>query len=247
MLTLSSLIHSTAGKARYNIAPSLTDRFTQQILSGLSSTLRNSVYRDTVRLSIDPMLSMMMEKELENYANELKSRFNAKDQWELSFTVMDMATGCVVAAPFYRSTDKNIDPELALGRKNPALMRRYVGSSFKPLVALAAVLTRPELAHLSPGSADYRLDGQKAMFLGHTTTAWANDATSSGFWNGCASMTRFLAASDDVYPVALVAKALNYGSKTGSPFLLSKSKNEVYLGNNDNFTWANAPFVRKLD
>ena len=247
MLTLSSLIHSNAGKARYNIAPSLTDRFTQQILSGLSSTLRNSVYRDTVRLSIDPMLSMMMEKELENYANELKSRFNAKDQWELSFTVMDMATGCVVAAPFYRSTDKNIDPELALGRKNPALMRRYVGSSFKPLVALAAVLTRPELARLSTGSADYRLDGQKAMFLGHTTTAWANDATSSGFWNGCASMTRFLAASDDVYPVALVAKALNYGSKTGSPFLLSKSKNEVYLGNNDNFTWANAPFIRKLD
>ncbi|MBO4659069.1 MAG: hypothetical protein J5637_05555 [Prevotella sp.] len=247
MLTLSSLIHSNAGKARYNIGASLTDRFTQQILSGLSSTLRNSVYRDTVRLSIDPMLSMMMEKELEIYANELKSRFNAKDQWELSFTVMDMATGCVVAAPFFRSADKNIDPELALGRKNPALMRRYVGSSFKPLVALAAVLTRPELARLSTGSSDYRLDGQKAMFLGHTTTAWANDASASGFWNGCASMTRFLAASDDVYPVALVAKALNYGSKTGSPFLLSKSKNEVYLGNNDNFTWANAPFIRKLD
>lgn len=245
MLTLSSLIHSNAGKARYNIDPSLTDRFSQQLLSGLSTTLRNSVYRDTVRLSIDPMLSMMMEKELENYANQLKSRFNAKDQWELSFTVMDMATGCVVAAPYYRSADKNLDYDLAIGRKNPALMRRYVGSSFKPLVALAAVLTKPSLATLSTGASDYRLDGQKAMFLGHTTTAWANDATSSGFWSGCSSMIRFLAASDDVYPVALVAKALNYGSKTGSPF--SFKGKEVYVGNNDNFTWANAPFIRKLD
>lgn len=245
MLILSSLIHSNAGKARYNIDRSLTDRFTQQILSGLSSTLRNSVYRDTVRLSIDPMLSMMMEKELENYANQLKSQFNANDQWELSLTVMDMATGCVVAAPYYRTADKKLDYELALGRKNPALMRRYVGSSFKPLVALAAVLTQPSLVNLSTGASDYRLDGQKAMFLGHTTTSWANDINSSGFWNGCASMTRFLAASDDVYPVALVAKALNYGSKTGSPFTF-KNK-DVYLGNNDNFTWANAPFVRKLD
>ncbi len=247
MLTLSSLIHSNAGKARYNIAPSLTDRFSQQILGGLSTTLRNSVYRDTVHLSIDPMLSMVMEKELENYANQLKKRFNAKDQWELSFTVMDMATGCVVAAPFYRSADKNLDGQLALGRKNPALMRRYVGSSFKPLVALAAVLTQPGLVNLSTGADDYRLDGNKAMFLGHTTTAWANDASASGFWSGCPSMSHFLAVSDDVYPVALVAKALNYGSKTGSPFSFGKKKQEVYVGNNDNFTWANAPFVRKLD
>ena len=251
MQTLSMLTYSNQGRTRYDIAPQLTDRFTQQIIKGLSSTLTNTVYEDTVNLTIDPLMSLEMERELEKYANQLKNKglFYKDDQWELSLTVMDMATGDVLAAPYYRSSDKGLDYDLAISRKNPALTRRFIGSTFKPLVALAAVLTKPELANLSTTN-DYNLLEQegnskrKAMFYGHKTTAWSTKGGAAGFWNGCSSMSDFFARSDDVYPVALVAKALNYG-QAGSPFKFTT--NEVYLETNNNFSWPGAKFVSTLD
>ena len=255
MLTLSSLIRSSKGRSRYTIPSVLTDRFTQQIVQGLSGALRNSVYKDSIHLSIDPMLSMVMERELESYAHELmgnREKFYDDDQWELSLTVMDMATGMVIAAPYYRSADREVDEALAISRKNPALTHRYIGSTFKPLVALAAVLTRPELARLSTVG-DYRItrpgDGKKvkakAMFYGHETSAWSAKGSAAGFWNGCESMRKFFTISDDVYPVALVARALNYGQPSGSPF--SFRNHEVHLDNNNAFTWSGSRFIHTLD
>ena len=251
MLLLSTLVNSNEGLKRYNISPNQTDRFTQQIMRGLATSLENTVYTDTVKLSIDPLLSMEMEGELEKYARKLmaKPQFYGDDQWELSLTVMDMATGEIVAAPFYRSTDKGVDYELAIGRKNPALTRRFVGSAFKPLVALAAVLTKPGLDTLNTVG-KYKLNGSdakgkpKATFFGHETTAWAAKGSTTSFWSGCSSMASFLARSDDVYPVALVAKALNYG-EAGSPFLFKP--HEVMLKANDNFTWAGSKFINTVD
>ncbi len=257
MLRLSSLIHTNAGRSRYTIPPNLTDRFTQQVLRGLSSTLRNTVYTDSIHLSLDPMLSLQMEQELANYCKALKrsGRFYNDDQWELSLTVMDMANGCIVAAPYYRSADQGVDYELAVSRKNPALMRRYVGSAFKPLVALAAVLTRPELAHLntvgkySLKQETLREKGRvttgKAMFFGKETDAWSLSSSTRSFWNGCSGMSQFFAVSDDVYPVALVAKALNYGEQAGSPFVFKNR--DVLLQTNSNFSWAGSRFMHYLD
>ncbi len=253
MLLLSGLTRSSEGRTRYSISPNLTDRFTQQVLRGLSTTLQNTVFDDTVHLSIDPLLSMEMERELEKYCEKLKANgkdlFYDDDQWELSLTVMDMANGAVLAAPYHRSSDKAIDYDLSLGRKNPALTRRFVGSSFKPLVALASVLTKPSLAQLST-IGDYKLmddtksKKRKAIFYGHETTAWSEKSNVAVFWNGCSSMSNFFAASDDVYPVALVAKALNYG-EAGSPFVFRP--HEVFLETNNNFTWAGSRFVNILD
>ena len=251
MLMLSTLVNSNEGLKRYSIAPNQTDKFTQQILRGLATSLENTVYKDTVKLSIDPLLSMEMEDELEKYARKLmaKPQYYSDDQWELSLTVMDMATGEIVAAPYYRSADKAIDYQLAISRKNPALTRRFVGSAFKPLVALAAVLTKPGLDTLNTVG-KYKLLGAegkgkpKASFFGHETTAWAAKGSTASFWNGCPSMSAFLAKSDDVYPVALVAKALNYGG-TGSPFLFKP--HEVMLASNENFTWAGSKFVNTID
>lgn len=257
MLTLSTLVHSSEGESRYTIAPRLTDKFTQQVVSGLSATLRNTMATDTVQLSIDPLLSQQMEKELADYCHTLRKsgHFYSDDQWELSLTMMDMATGCVVGAPYYRSTDEGMDYDLTLGRKNPALMRRYVGSTFKPLVALAAVLTHPSLARLNTTGQcnlieSMRLSNGKTLsdranFMGHTTKAWATKPEMRAFWNGCPSMTQFLAVSDDVYPVALVAKALGYGEPTGSPFVFAAT--DVKMATNDNFTWAGSKFIHQMD
>ena len=251
MLLLSGLTHTNEGRARYSIAPNLTDRFTQQVLRGLTTSLQNTVFEDTVHLSIDPLLSLEMERELEKYVKRMKGRdeFYGDDQWEMSLTVMDMANGAIVAAPYYRSADSKIDYNLALDRKNPALMRRFIGSTFKPLAALAAVLTQPSLNNLSTVG-DYKLleetkdKKRKALFYGHETTAWSAKGGAAGFWNGCKSMADFFAVSDDVYPVALVAKALNYG-KAGSPFVFHA--HDVMLETNNNFTWAGSRFVNTLD
>jgi len=257
MLTLSSLVRSNAGLTRYNLPAALTDRFTQQVVHGLATTLQNTVYKDTVSLSIDPILSMVMEHELEAYARELRTSalkrgFYGDDQWELSLTVMDMATGEVLAAPYYRSNDRHLDADLALARKNPALTRRFIGSTFKPLVALAAVLADRRLDTLST-IGQYRLlpevqgKVRKAQFLGHTTTAWSDEGSAAHFWNGCPSMQHFLTVSDDVYPVALVAKALNYGQRGASPFAFDAKRREVDLVEQGDFTWANSRFITVLD
>ena len=253
MLTLSTLVNSYEGRSRYSISPNLTDKFTQQIVRGLSSTLRNTPGTDTVRLSIDPMLSLEMERELRDYCKKtLQPKFGS-GEWELSLTMMDMSTGCIVGAPYYRSSDEGIDYDLALGRKNPALMRRYLGSTFKPLVALASVLTKPELVDKQNTKGDYKLisvdySGKHprgtAEFYGHTTNAWALSKNYQRFWEGCSTISEFLAKSDDVYPVVMATKALGYG-ETGSPFKFAKK--DILLQENSSFTWPTCPFIQKID
>ena len=58
-------------------------------------------------------------------------------------------------------------------------------------------------------------------------------------------MRKFFTISDDVYPVALVARALNYGQPSGSPF--SFRNHEVHLDNNNAFTWSGSRFIHTLD
>ena len=260
MRILSTQVRSRAGLKRHNMAASQTDRFTQQILRGLATTMNDEVCDTTITISIDPLLSREMEKELKLYTdNVLRNKkdkngnrmFYDDDHWEVSLTVMDMATGAVVAAPYYRTTDRSVDYDLAISRKNPALIRRYIGSTFKPLVALAAVLTDPSLLNLTTVG-DYHLDkpgdGKKdkgrATFYNHPTTAWSSFGSAADFWKGCPSMEKFISNSDDVYPVALVAKALGMDRQVGNPFVYTT--HEVRLRERENFTWAHAPFISTL-
>ena len=70
----------------------------QQMVTGLSSTLRNSTFKDTVQLTVDPMLSLEFEREMQRYCETVlmpQSFAKSDDIWEMSLTVMDMATGNV--------------------------------------------------------------------------------------------------------------------------------------------------------
>ena len=132
MLNLSLLVNSNSGKSRFFLDKGFIDLFSQQMVTGLSSTLRNSTFKDTVQLTVDPMLSLEFEREMQRYCETVlmpQSFAKSDDIWEMSLTVMDMATGNVIAAPFYCSANRGISEEIAASRKNPALMRRYVGSS----------------------------------------------------------------------------------------------------------------------
>lgn len=209
-LLLSSLVKSNAGKKRA-FATINTDMFTQQILRGLSSNLSNTNYQEDVNLTIDPLLSKEFERELSDYLNQLNHRIRAQrgQRWDISLTIMDMATGNILATPFVTRGNGQLSEKIVLTRKNPALERRYIGSVFKPMLSLAAVQTNPSLLHLNTrnklSATSIGHNGcEEGVFFGSTTKGWAP----SSHWSGC-DMTNFIAHSDDVYPVALAALCLN--------------------------------------
>lgn len=218
---LSCLVQSNMGQSRFFIDPAQTDLFTQQMLRGLSRHLSNRDNVEKVELSIDPMLSKMLEQEIVQYLHSLqgnirnnKPQSQIKEQYDMSVTVMDMATGQVLATPFYTSLfDYEDMPEnMKMTARNTSLSRRSVGSVFKPLVALPSVLTNPNLLDMNTSS-PRRYEGPKdwkdrnaiVNFFGRQTKVWARK--SSSHWGGC-NFTTFFSRSDDVYPVALAALAM---------------------------------------
>lgn len=215
--TLSSLLLTNVGKKRYNASRLQTDLFTQQVIRGLSSNLSNSYNLDTVRLSIDPILSQGFERELETYLHQVRRNLSGHswqthELYDISLTIMDMATGNILATPYYTTLfdSPGFSDTLRMTTRNPALTRRYIGSTFKPMVALASVMSSPRLLQLDTRgkySADCNpsVKNTSAEFFGRKTYAWAKKTPSH--WNGTI-FPAFLAYSDDVYPVALAALAM---------------------------------------
>ncbi len=251
MLTLSQPMHTNSGLSRYNVPLSMTDRFSYQVVRGLNNALRNTTYDSAqIQLSIDPLLSMTMEQMLEKYykdklSNAYPRNGRGKNEFELSVTVMDMATGQVLAAPYYSTADIGLSEDVAMERKNPALVRRYIGSTFKPLLATAAALTCTDLANYTPSATDFSRSGDDCTLFGKPVAKWAP----AGHWNTSTNMTRFFTNSEDVYPVALAMRAMcandmNNGYKgvfdtRGGKWALPKSGADV-----TNF--ANNPFFQTV-
>ena len=226
LLTLSSLVQSSMGTSRYYISESQTDLFTQQLLRGLSRHIAN---RDTdhiskVMLTIDPLLSREFENDIKAYLSSLRKTINSdskkpqnqiREQYDMSVTIMDLATGHVLASPFYTTKFERSDfPDaLRMTTRNTSLTRRSVGSTFKPMVALASVMATPSLINLNTtgssryhGPADWNKNPAYVQFFGHRTIAWARG--SSFHWDGCDFQT-FLGRSDDVFPVGLATLAMS--------------------------------------
>ena len=239
---LSCLVQSSTGTSRFIIGEEQTDLFTQQMLRGLSRHLSNRDNVDSVALSIDPMLSREFENEIYSYLHSLRDditkqrpRNQVKEQYDMSLTIMDIATGDVLATPFYTTLfDYDDFPDiLRLTTRNASLSRRSIGSVFKPMVALASVLATPSLLdmdtqnpHRYSPPADWSQKKPIARFFGRDTHAWAKKSASH--WNGC-DFTTFLSRSDDVYPVALTALAM-----TGEP-VDGKTVTTLPLTGNSNF------------
>lgn len=246
VLTLSRLVNSNSGDERYYINSSIVDKFTQQVVYGLSSALRNNDFSDTVRLTLDPFLSLELEGMLREYYVRLNRRLPAS-QYELSMTVVDMSTGNVIAAPYYRSIDERLPNDVSIGLKSPTLIRRYVGSAFKPLMALAAVQSNPSLLNLNTVG-HYNTNGQ--------FYDWTINNMWDGRWGGCSNFEEFLGRSDDVYPVALAVLSMDgkypdESYQAGQP-LFTDTSNLFRPGwrlderDLNGGVWANTPLVRNL-
>ena len=239
MHMLSYLTQSSIGVDRFFISDYQTDLFTQQLLQGLSQHLSNRENIDTVKLSIDPLLSREFEREIKAYVDNVgktisknKPKSQRNEQYDMSVTIMDLATGEVLATPFYTTLfDKEDFPEvLKLTTRNTALCRRSVGSSFKPMEALAAVLAVPSLINLDTSNpirySNLDFKNKSVLFFGHKTHPWAEKY--ENFWNGC-DFTTFLSRSDDVYPVSLVALALSDENVSESTTTLSIDGEQSYF------------------
>lgn len=226
LLTLSRLVQSNMGIKRYYVSELQTDLFTQQLLRGLTRHIsnRDSDHIKKVILTIDPLLSREFENDIKEYLSDLKKkiigdpdrpRSQTKEQYDMSVTIMDMATGHVLASPFYTSLfDHNDFPDvLKMSTKNTSLIRRSVGSTFKPLVALTSVMATPSLINLNTsgnsryqGPSDWNTSPTYVNFFGRRTTAWAKG--NDEHWKGCDFKT-FIGRSDDVFPVGLVTLAMS--------------------------------------
>ena len=255
MLLLSGVTRSNSGESRYTIDRNLTDRFTQQVIRGVSGMLTDLNVEDTAKITINPFFSKWLEDEMKRYVDNLRKQFRANnigkknDRWEMSVTVVDMATGNVIAMPYYRSDDEKIPYAVALTRKNPALIKRYIGSTFKPLLALSCVLTDPELINLNtvtnriyqknyPGKND---NDSIAMMLNNPIKRWAHNQ-----WEGRTGIADFLAKSCDVYPVAMTLLALDpaHGLQLGNKIFFANNRNDnlrYHAENEDLYHWNNMP------
>lgn len=219
-LKLSSITKTNKGKSRYFIGQNHTDLFTQQILRGLSSNLSNTTYESDINLSIDPILSYEIQNDIKNFVQKQKNRPTTDkfhhvkgEKWDMSVTIMDMNTGEILATPYYSDMNENVSNKLQISRRNTALVHRYIGSTFKPMLALATVLGNPELLNFNLRNTNRLTDkfvqvGKKNIQIGQlfglNTISWAQN-----HWNRDCDMKNFLSHSDDLYPVALAALGLN--------------------------------------
>lgn len=251
---MSCPIRNNKGLSRYIVDASLTDRFMQQVVHGAYSMLADNDINESVQLTLDPYLSKWLEEEMKVYINSLRSDFRARsigrddDRWEMSVTVLDMRTGDVIAMPYYRTEDEKLPRGVAMSRKNPALTRRYIGSTFKPLLTLSAVQTVPELLNLNTvGRRYYNYKGKDTAYMfGALVAPWA---TSSGnHWMGRQSIETFLAASCDVYPVALTILAMNNGQWPGTAGEEDIFNTDHRLRfKSEEFVVTSRPFIKNLD
>lgn len=243
MQVLSTMSYSDEGLGRYYVDSRNADVLTRQMTRGVCRNMSNVMGIDTVWLSVDPLLSLEFENEMKQYIKSLKSspgfRHMKNEQFEMSMTVMDMATGKILASPSV--VDKE-DPNgtYAMASRNSSLVRRPIGSTFKPLLTLASVLANPSLMELKNTSAQSRIvDDKYGLFLGCRTKLWV-----SKHWGNGRNMTQYLAQSDDVYPVLMAALALSGKSDrtnlaaltnlpTGGKSYFSTRGNDIVLGANE--------------
>jgi len=201
---------------RTQINEDYCDLFTRQEIMHIESNLKSEI-NQTVALTNNILLSKILEDEIETYVNhdlyeDDRYRWNVKDEFQMSVCLMDIATGEVIAAPFYSNRfAKNIlegKDEIA-EIKNFNLEFHHIGSAFKPLLAFAAVAKYPILEYFNLTSAYFYKDS--CNLLGYTLMPYGkkkDDSANPLFWSNNINRIFFLGHSHDNYPIALSMLAL---------------------------------------
>lgn len=210
----SKLFGNDVGR-RVHINSSYADLFSVQQFVHLESNMK-AKQQKRVALSTNIFLSKVLENEMRSYVDRLynnpKTRWNIKDEYQMSVCLMDIATGEIIAAPFYTNNfERNLKDEL-LECRNYNLENHHIGSTFKPLLAFAAAAKYPALSQFRLTNAHF-INKDSCSMLGYTVPPYGltkKNEPKDIFWTvgNELSRTRFLGHSHDNYPIALTMLAL---------------------------------------
>ncbi|HET6559648.1 MAG TPA: hypothetical protein VFG54_20150, partial [Prolixibacteraceae bacterium] len=204
-----------AGK-RTHVNEEYCDLFTRQEIMHLESNLKTES-QQTIALTNNILQSKVLEDEMRAYVNDTLYgnplyRWNEKDEFQMSFCLMDISTGEVIAAPYYSNRfmkNKLNEKDEMAEIKNFNLEFHHIGSAFKPMLAFAASAKYPALQQFNLTSAQFSEDSCK--LLGYTVTPYGkkkDNKQNTLFWSNNINRTFFLGHSHDNYPIALAMLAL---------------------------------------
>jgi hypothetical protein len=242
---LAYVIETSKGKTRKQTDPQYTDIFTQQVVTHFLQNVNENNVPDNVNLSIDPFLSSALEKELEYYGKSFVVKGLEKDEhFEISMSIINTATGEILAAPYYVYTEKELTQERKISKRNPNMVRRYVGSCFKPIMTLASLQLYPKLIGLKTDTnmiKQPKKTGKKdkkgnllfdTYILGCPIQSTFAMTGNGNHYTNKMDIVSYLAASNDVFPVVLAMYSFTKFNDE-NPLKLKFSDLKTYIKSNN--------------
>lgn len=236
---------------RLNVDTSYLDLFARQEIRQIETSISQKDSIQNVLLTTNILLSKYLENQLKVFVKDsLSKRIYKKypdDVFEISMSLVDIATGEVIAAPFYGNEfGRNNQDELTHVR-NFNFIRHDIGSTFKPLLAFTCALKFPYLANfkLDPKFTSIESDFTSCKLLGYSLKpvyGVRRDITNSdkvigarsAFWSGAIiDRKTFLSSSHDNYPIGLALLALTdeKGSNTYKQLHNNTFNGNLYASN----------------
>lgn len=184
-----------------------------------------------ISLSGNPALSQYLEQEIRRYTHQLKNNrsivYDTSDIIEMSMTLMDAATGEVLATPFYGNYFSLDNTNDVIGRKNFNLELHDIGSTFKPLLFMAGAIKFPSLSGFALTSNttfsnedETRIVGYRASKFGWRWSRGRPTTQIPLFWQHMPIQRReALSISHDTYPIAITLLSLMESNDEAYPYL----------------------------
>lgn len=226
---------------RLHIDTSYLDLFSLQQVREVETSISSKDNIDKVELSTNIILSKFLEQEIKNYVSGLYNNpyfcKRPDDVFEMSVCLMDIATGEIIATPYYSNEfEKNNIDELT-EQRNFNLIKHDIGSTFKPLISFAAYLKYKSLSQfqLLPNTTQFIAD-TACTILGYRTLTYGLKKTTKVpnplFWsNHIVGRQEFLSKSHDNYPIALTMLALTEDKDPAYSLLTNDNLNNTAINN----------------
>lgn len=240
----SQPVNGSISGARFRIDSTDVGFSIWQKMMHLESVLQQSDSQRKVSLSLNVPLSRYLEQQIIRYVQQLKQDETicdpgSNDIIEMSVCLMDVATGEVLADPFYGNyfSMDNLDEFTA--RRNFNLELHDVGSTFKPPLYFAAALKFPALGQFALSwqpPYTYSNDSSNTKILGYQSDLYGWKKGEGGrlkeklkaFWsdNGPAiDRVNAIATSHDNYPITVALLSLVEQQDTSAFLVLSNEAN----------------------
>ncbi len=205
---------------RININNDYSDLFSSQIINSLVLQLKDSDINKSYSLSYDAVQAKYYEDIFKNdLIPNIQNQFgvDSNTSYEISLTLVDIANGEIITAPFYSSTFLNKSPKQLLATTNFNLRSSYyeVGSVFKPILACASVLNYPvllkykfrenhEFVPIDVDKKIYNVNGFNIKWKDMKTPTSVLNFSNCDTLNRFSALSHFLAVSHDCYPIGMV-------------------------------------------